>query len=430
MRNNLIKSGADQLSYEIREIVEVAHKIEAMGVEITWENIGDPIQKGLQMPLWIRQIVSDTTLNDLSSYGYSPTKGLLTTRQFLADLASSQTYRLDSEDILFFNGLGDAISHIYSALDATVRVIGPNPAYSTHSSAEASHASAPHITYRLDPLNNWLPDLQDLERKIQDDPGISGILIINPDNPTGMVYPEDTLRKIVKLAKTYGLFIIADEVYRKVAYGAPMVNLIDVIDDVPGLALKGLSKEIPWPGARCGWIEFYNSKQDSNFAGYVKSLIDAKRLEVCATTLPQTVLPKIISDSRYQAMLDANNARYNARALAAHDAFSDIDGVNCIKPNGALYATITFDNEALNDKQSLDIANADARDYILPLIEKSSLDKRFVYYLLASTGICVVPLSGFNSDIPGFRMTLLETNEQKYRQTLDTIALAIKQYLK
>jgi alanine-synthesizing transaminase len=432
MRNNIVYSGADELTYEIREIVAVAKKIEGLGMPIAWENIGDPIQKGHKVPVWIKEIVRDIVMTDDLAFGYSPTKGLTETREYIAKERNKKDgTKITSADILFFNGLGDAISHVYSSLNEHVRVIGPNPAYSTHSSAEASHASSPHITYRLDPHRNWAPDLQDLRNKIQYNPSIGGILIINPDNPTGIVYSKETLMQIVAIAREFDLFVVADEVYANIVYGgAVMTALSDVIGDVPAVVMRGLSKEVPWPGSRCGWLEFYNTDKDPIFARYVKSLVDAKMLEVCSTTLPQKALPKILSDVRYPAYLAENNAAYDRRAELMYKTFSKVPGVTCVRPQGALYATVVFDEGVLKAEQIMPLEKLEIKKYIEPLVKNIALDKRFVYYLLASTGICVVPLSGFNSDLPGFRITLLEVDDAKFKKNLDAIAEAIKKYLK
>ena len=118
---------------------------------------------------------------------------------------------------------------------------------------------------------------------------MAGILIINPDNPTGAVYPTYILEAIVELAKRYDLFIICDEVYHHIVYnGTSTSPLSDVIGDVPAIAMRGVSKEMPWPGSRCGWIEVYNGEKDPMFAKYVQSILNAKMVEVCSTTLPQT----------------------------------------------------------------------------------------------------------------------------------------------
>src|SRR3989339_928302 len=202
MRANIVHPGADELTYEIREIVEVGKDLERMGTTILWENIGDPVAKGEKIPAWIKEIIATTIAEDGKSFAYSPTKGLLETREFLADMRNKEGgATITPEDILFFNGLGDAISKVYTYLNKTARVIGPNPAYPTHSSAEGAHAGSHHLTYRLNPHRNWLPDLEDLRNKVKYNPNVAGILIINPDNPTGMVYPEKVLREIVAIAR-------------------------------------------------------------------------------------------------------------------------------------------------------------------------------------------------------------------------------------
>ncbi len=432
MRNNIVYEGADQLTYEIREIVTIAKKIEKTGVPIIWENIGDPVAKGEKVPEWIKEIIADIVKNDNESFAYSPTKGLLATREYIAKERNLEGgIQITAEDILFFNGLGDAISKVYTFLNSKARVIGPNPAYSTHSSAEAGHSDAPHITYKLDPNNNWYPDLKDLREKIEMNKDISGILIINPDNPTGMVYPQEVLKKIVDIAREFKLFIISDEIYSNLCYGVEHKKLASVIgNDVCGLAMRGISKEFPWPGSRCGWVEFYNVDKDADFAKYTKTLLDAKMLEVCSTTLPQKVLPRVMSDLRYYPYLKERTNAYQKKAKIAYEIFSQIPELIVHKPNGAFYMTIVFKNEVLDNKQKLNSVNEESGKIIEEISKTDKLDKRFVYQLLASRGICVVPLSsGFNSDLYGFRITLLEPSEEKFRKIIETIAIAIKEYI-
>jgi aspartate/methionine/tyrosine aminotransferase len=432
MRNNIIHPGADELTYEIREIVEIASRIEKTGVPMTWENIGDPVAKGEVIPQWIKNIVADTVRTDDSSFAYSPTKGLLATREYIARERNLEGGApVGPDDILFFNGLGDAIATIYNYLNPESRVIGPNPAYSTHSSAEAAHARAPHLTYRLDPDNNWYPDLQDLRRQLKAHPEISGILLVNPDNPTGMVYSLEVLRQLVEIAREFDLFMISDEIYSNLFYGGvEHKKLASVIGNVPGIALRGISKEFPWPGARCGWAEFYNRDKDKAFARYAKTILDAKMMEVCATTLPQKVLPLIMGDSRYYPYLAGRNAAYWRKSQLAHGIFSGVKGLRCHKAYGAYYITVLFDEKALKPGQSLKPANPKAAEIIRPLLDTPRPDKRFVYHLLASRGICVVPLSsGFNSDLHGFRITLLEPDVDKFTKIMNEIAGAAGEYL-
>lgn len=432
MRTNIVHPGADELVYEIREIVEVARKLEKIGMSIIWENIGDPIAKGEKTPEWIKDIIIQIIKEDTTALGYSPTKGILETREYIAHERNIEGgAQITADDILFFNGLGDAISKIYTYLNKNARVIGPNPAYPTHSSAEAAHAGAPHITYALDPYNNWYPDLADLRIKIKANPHIAGILIINPDNPTGMVYPPEIIKGLVDIAKEFNLFMISDEIYSNIFYGGiEHKKLAQVIGDVPGIAMRGISKEFPWPGGRCGWIEFYNKDKDKDFARYAKTLVDAKMLEVCSTTLPQKAIPSVMSDARYYPYRAEKNALYEKRSAYVYQEFSKIPQLIINKTYGAFYVTVVFKDGVLKDGQLLPITNTKAQELVAPLLRESKLDKRFVYNLLASTGICVVPLSsGFNSTLYGFRMTLLEPDEAKFKALIGTLVSSIKAYI-
>ncbi len=143
----------------------------------------------------------------------------------------------------FFNGLGDAIARAYSSIRVDARIMLPEPTYSTHLLAEVLHASYPPNTYRMNPYDNWRPDLKELERKVRSSNSVVGILVINPDNPTGYVHTEEDLRKIVEIAKEYELMLIFDEIYLNMLYnGQETVALADIIGDVPGISMKVYQK--------------------------------------------------------------------------------------------------------------------------------------------------------------------------------------------
>ncbi len=432
MRTNIVHIGADELTYEIRNIVNVGMKLEKLGLKTSWENIGDPVAKGEAIPLWMKEIVAEAVMED-STYGYCPTKGVLSTREFIAHETNRRGHvQIDTEDILFFNGLGDAISKIFGFLKRTARVLVPTPSYSTHSSAEAAHAGHSPLTYILDPNNHWYPDLDDIEKHVKYNPAVSGILIINPDNPTGAVYPTELLEAIVEIAKRYDLFLICDEIYQHIIYNdASSSPLSDVIGDVPGIAMKGISKEMPWPGSRCGWIEVYNGDKDEMFAKYVKSILNSKMVEVCSTTLPQIVFPKVVQHPLYSDYLQDRLDRYERFSNIAYNCLKDIKGVLVNRPNGAFYMSVCFEEGALTAKQSLTIENDEIRNLIETLVSSpgTPCDKRFVYYLLGATGVCVVPLTSFASELKGFRITLLERDEEEFVKIFNTVAVAIERYL-
>ncbi len=271
--------------------------------------------------------------------------------------------------------------------------------------------------------------MEDIRNKVKYNDSIAGILIINPDNPTGAVYPREILEEIAAIAREYGLFLLCDETYAHIVYnGRQSLHLSEVLGDVPGIALRSISKEFPWPGARCGWMEVLNRQKDENFSAYIRSIIDAKRLEVCSTTLPQKVVARVFTDPCYPGHLDRRRRLFEQRAAEAVDILSRVPGIRVIPPRGAFYLTVLFDEGRLDSRQTLPIEDPEIRRFTERITEGVAPDKRFVYYLLAAEGICVVPLTGFYSDLQGFRMTLLETDDNRRRQTLETLEKAIGNY--
>ncbi len=430
MRFDIAKDGSG-LVYEIRQIVNVANKLKEYGVEVTWENIGDPINKGEKIPEWMKEVLIEILRNDLS-YGYCPTKGVDETREFLADRVNKMGHaQITPEDIIFFNGLGDAIARAYSAIRVDARIIMPEPTYSTHLLAEVLHASFPPNTYRMNPYRDWAPDIRELEQKVRSYKSIVGILVINPDNPTGFVHSPETLQQIVKIAREYDLFLIFDETYINIVYnGKSTVSLSDIIEDVPGISMKGISKEFPWPGSRCGWMEVYNVHKDEKFERYFNTIVNQKMSEVCSTTLPQMAIPKIITHPEYKNYQESRIRHYERLSNIAYNSLKDVPYLIVNRSNGAFYMSVVFNEASLNDRQTLPIKQPEIKQYVEKLVsERIEYDKRFVYYLLGSTGICVVPLTSFFTSVPGFRMTLLDRDADKFEYVMKTLAEKTVEYI-
>lgn len=426
-----IARGGSGLTYDIRNLVPIAKKIQEYGVKIIWENIGDPIQKGETIPDWMKEVLVEIIRED-GSYAYSPTKGVDATRAFIADRVNARgKVQITSEDIIFFNGLGDAIARAYSSIQVDARMIMPEPTYSTHFMAEVLHASFPSNTYRMNPYNNWHPDLKELEQKVKSHKAIVGILIINPDNPTGFVYPVEALQNIVRIARENDLFVISDETYINIVYnGKTTVPIGDIIGDVPAIAMKSISKEAPWPGARCGWMEVYNADKDPIFARFINTILHQKMSEVCSTTLPQMAIPRIMTHPEYNNYLKERTQHYEKLSNIAYGILKDVPFLIANKTNGAFYSTVIFNESVLNDRQSLPIKQPQIKKYVEELTKGTiEYDKRFVYYLLAATGICVVPLTSFFTPLLGFRMTLLDKDVDEFEHVVKTIASKITEYI-
>ena len=432
MRIELVPPGTGELTYEIRNIVNVAEKLQKLGVKINWENIGDPIVKGEVIPEWMKEIVA-RAVKDNRTWGYCHTRGVLETREFICDTTNSRGgAQITPDDIIFFNGLGDAIAKIYGCLRPEARVLMPSPSYTTHTLGESGHAHSAPSLYCLKPENNWYPDMEDLRNHVRYNPNICAIMLINPDNPTGMVYTREMLQEIVEVAREYDLFIIADEVYINIVYnGESTVPISDVIGDVPAISLKGISKEFPWPGSRCGWIEVYNGQKDERFQKYINLILTSKMNEVCSTTLPQTVIPEIVRHPEYSAYLAQRIAGYERMSNITYDCLSQVPALHVNRTNGAFYMSVAFKDGLLNSRQSIPIANKEVRELVEGLINQPGVspDKRFVYQILAATGICIVPLSSFSTPLQGFRVTLLEKDETECRRIYSTLAEKIGEYL-
>jgi alanine-synthesizing transaminase len=433
LRRDIVPAGSESLSYEIREIVVVANELKKMGLNLIFENIGDPIAKNERLPAWIKNEVIKLVEDD-ACYAYSDTQGVLETRKFIADMTNREGgAQIGAEDVYFFNGLGDAIAKIFGFLKREARVIGPTPAYSTHSSAEAAHSGYEHLTYFLDPNNNWEPDINDIYNKAKYNDSVAGVLLVNPGNPTGSVITKKTLKRICEISEELGLFVVCDETYSEIVYNpAERVKLSTVIGNACGISLNSISKQIPWPGSRCGWIEVYNKNKDKEFAKYIETILKAKRLEVCSTTLPQMAIPKILGNDLYKDHLKQRAEKYQKRAKEAAKIFSGAEGIKLIEPKGAFYMIAIFDDKLLNPSQKLFIENETIRKRIEEIVSSKHFenDKRFVHYLLGSTGIVTVPLTGFCSKIKGIRFTSLEENDELRLYTYETIKNKMVEYLK
>lgn len=424
MRKNILLPWSKELRYIIREIVDLANKVWEKK-EIYRENIWDPVNKWENIPKWMKDIVKKACDID-EVYAYCPTRWLDKTIDYII----SKNPKLSKKDVLFFNWLWDAINKLYKALSFDSRIIGPNPAYPTHSSTEAAHAGSFHLTYKLDPNNNWYPDFEELENKIKYNPNVVWILAINPDNPTWAVFPKSIMEKFISLCKKYNLFFIVDEIYENLIYDEKdKTNLVEIVDDVPTIAMKWISKDLPWPGARCGWIEVYNADKDENFRKYIDTLLALKMVEVCSTTLPQYVLPEIYESKNYKKYLKQRIKKYKKRADLAEKVFQDSNELKIIKPKWAFYLTVLFDK--IDKNKNIKIKDPELEKIINKKLENvERFDEKFCYYLLAETWVCVVPLSWFNSDYDGFRMTLLEENDTKYKKILYLIKDFAKKYKK
>jgi aspartate/methionine/tyrosine aminotransferase len=438
MRTKIFNPEVSLMKYGIREIVDVAQRIKELNPdqEFTWENIGDPIAKGWPVPEYLKElIINEVQKTGDHAFGYTHSRGTPNTRKWVVEYAKkfSPSSNLDYEYVLFTSGLGAAISAMYHMLPKGARIIQPTPSYPTHASMESFAAGADPITYNLDPFNNWEPDLDHLEDQIKKHPEVVGILIINPNNPTGAVYSQETVARMVQLAEQYKLMLISDEVYFRMVFNGHTYTQVTEIahDRVPLVVMRGLSKDIPWPGGRCGWLEFHNVHLDEEYKNYCESVKKRVLMEVCSVTLPQVILPSIYEHPEFAAWNKHYNQELEATGNMIADILSQVKGLRVNRTNGAFYMMPLFEEGVLKPHQTLPIENENVRTFIESQVAKPNLplDQRFTYYILAATGIVIVPASGFFSPYHGFRITTLDRDPIRRKETYTRLAKAIEEYL-
>jgi aspartate/methionine/tyrosine aminotransferase len=251
--------------------------------------------------------------------------------------------------------------------------------------------------------------------------------------PIGSVYSKEVLEKVITIAEKHSLMIFSDEIYFRLVFsGKEHVHMAELAHNrVPLVVLRGLSKDVPWPGGRCGWIEFHNTHLSKEFKQYCESVKKRVLLEVCATMLPQMILPRIYNHPNFPAWNASYTEELHGVADDIGETLKQIPELLVNKTEGAFYMMPRFKDGVLNNKQTLPIKNAAVRKLVEEAVSAANfpLDKRFTYYLLAHTGIVSVPASDFFSPTPGFRLTTLERDPAKRKQTYEMFVQATKQYL-
>jgi alanine-synthesizing transaminase len=438
MRSQLQHPKAGLIRYGIREIMDLVQQLGDLddGFDFIGENIGDPVAKGWIAPAFLKEIIRGLLDSDKGAvFGYAHSRGQRSTREWVVAKAKAiaPDTELGFEDVVFVNGLGAGIGSFYRMMRPGARIIQPVPCYPAHVSSERFAAGSESVCYELDPSNGWQPDLAHMESQIRENPDVAGILLINPNNPTGAVYSREILEGVVRIAERHHLMLISDEVYfRMVFNGAKYEHLSRLAAGrVPLVVMRGVSKDVCWPGARCGWMEFHNLGLDAEYRMFFEGIKKALLLEVSATHLPQMAAPLIYDHPQYPAWLADFNSTIESNSNFIADVFGRVAGLKSGRIQGAFYLTALFEDGVLNDRQTLPVNNRGSRELVERLVSATDmpLDKRFAFYLLASTGICVVPMSDFESRRHGFRVTALDRRRDRLENTYKRLSRAVDDYL-
>jgi alanine-synthesizing transaminase len=372
----------DNVCYDIRgPVLEQAKRMEEEGFQILKLNIGNPAPFGFTAP---DEILHDVIVNLPNAQGYCDSKGLFPARKAIMQYCQQKKIAgVTTEDIYIGNGVSELIMiSMQGLLDSGDEILIPAPDYPLWTAA-VNLAGGRAVHYICDEGQNWIPDLADLEAKIT--PRTKGVVVINPNNPTGAVYPKEVLWKIYGLAAAHGLIIFADEIYDKILYdGLSHTSIASLADDVFCVTMNGLSKAYRVAGFRGGWMVLSGKKGVAR--DYREGLDMLSNMRLCANVPTQFAIQTALGG--YQSINDLllPGGRLKEQRDICHKMLCEIPGITAVKPQGALYCFPKFDA---------------ARFGITD-------DQKFVYDLLLEKKMLLVQGTGFNWPQPDhFRVVFL-----------------------
>lgn len=368
--------------YDIRgPVLARAKQMEEEGHRIIKLNIGNLAPFGLDAPDEVRQ---DVIMNMPNASGYSDSKGLFAARKAIMHYTQDKKISgVTLEDIYIGNGASELIvMAMQGLLDNGDEVLLPMPDYPLYTAAVSLSGGRP-MHYLCDEGAGWLPDVDDIRMKISE--RTKAIVIINPNNPTGALYPVDLLKQIVEIARQHQLIVFADEIYDKMLYdGDEHVSIASLADDVLFVTFNGLSKNYRACGYRAGWMVISGEKRHAQ--DYLEGLGILASMRLCPNVPGQFAIQTALGG--YQSIKDlvAPSGRLHKQRDLAYDMISAIPGVSCVKPKAALYLFPRLD----------------------PKIYPIDDDQKFVLNLLEEEKVLVVAGTGFNWPTPDhFRVVFL-----------------------
>ena len=402
---SIVKSGKlANVAYDIRgPVLDKARQMEEEGHKIIKLNIGNVAAFGLEPP---DEIVQDMIRNLSGAAGYTDSKGLFAPRKAVVHyMQEKQVQGVTVDDVYLGNGASELIAMSMNALlNDGDEVLIPAPDYPLHTAVVGLSGGTP-VHYVCDEQSDWMPDIEDIRRKVT--PRSKAIVVINPNNPTGALYPDSLLLQIIEIAREHGLIVFADEIYDKTLYdGHTHTSIASLADDVLFVTFNGLSKNYRACGYRAGWMVVSGEKRHAR--DYIEGLNMLASLRLCANTPGQLAIQTALGG--YQSIKDlvAPTGRLCRQRDLAHQLLSDIPGVTCVKPKGALYMFPRLD----------------------PKVYDITDDQQFAYELLAEEKVLIVQGTGFNWIRPDhFRLVFLP-NSDDLTESVGRIARFLHGYSK
>lgn len=403
----IVKSGKlANVAYDIRgPVLEKARQMEEEGHKIIKLNIGNVAAFGLEPP---DEIVQDMIRNLPSQVaaGYTDSKGLFAPRKAVVHYTQEKRVTgVTVDDVYLGNGASELIAMSLNAmLDNGDEVLIPAPDYPLWTAVTGLSGGTP-VHYMCDEQADWMPDIADIKRKIT--PRTRGIVVINPNNPTGALYPESVLLEIIEVARQHELTIFVDEIYDKTLYdGHTHTSMASLADDVLFVTFNGLSKNYRACGYRAGWMVVSGDKRHAK--DYIEGLNMLASLRLCANTPGQLAIQTALGG--YQSIKDlvAPTGRLGRQRDLAYKLLTDIPGVTCVKPKAALYMFPKLDPK------------------IYPITD----DQQFAYDLLAEEKVLIVQGTGFNWTQPDHFRVVFLPNSDDLTDAIGRIARFLGHYAK
>jgi alanine-synthesizing transaminase len=349
-------SRVHRFTYAIRNIVAEAQKVEAAGRQVRYLNIGDPVAFGFSTPAHIIEAVTRAMHDGHNTYG--PSAGIPAAREAVAAEYSRNGFPVRPDRVFITAGTSEGIElTLGAAINAGDEVLVPMPTYPLYTAVLAKLEARTRY-YRLDPSNGWMPDLDHLETLVTS--ATRALVIIDPNNPTGAVYPRDVRRALLAFADRHGLLILADEVYGDLGFDGPVEPLGILDPDAAIISYSSLSKAYLAPGWRTGWMAIGRSPRLDDLAAGVRKLADGR---LCSTVPMEHAIPAALNgDKSHQVAF---------RAALTIERLCAMPGVSCVAPTAAFYA--------------------------MPRVQlpKGKTDEDYVKALLHETGVLSVYGSGF-----------------------------------
>ena len=404
METLLKSTKLSNVCYDIRgPVLQRAKQMEDEGQRIIKLNIGNPAPFGFLAP---EEILQDVIRNLGEASGYTDSKGLFRARKAIMHYTQQKNIAgVDVDDIIIGNGVSELIvMAMQGLLNNGDQVLVPMPDYPLWTAAVTlAGGSARH--YLCDEQSGWLPDLKDMESKIT--ANTRGIVIINPNNPTGALYPNETLRGIIEIARHHGLVIFADEIYDKVLYDDNThTSIASLADDILFVTFNGLSKNYRTCGYRSGWLVVSGEKKHAK--DYIEGLSMLASMRLCANVPGQLAIQTALGG--YQSINDlvAPEGRLCKQRDLAYELLTAIPGVTCYKPAAAMYLFPKLD----------------------PIMYPIEDDQQFILELLLEEKVLLVQGTGFNWKLTDHFRVVFLPNVDDLTEAIKRIARFLENYRK